>query len=162
MWKIITPRLTTLFMDQISEHQRDLTSSASARTYGEIIAYAVTATKRLTGTLNKLSVDQHRMSENLAYEQDLITAEPLYIILSTLGHQDAHEKVRTLSLEARKQRCSLQKIVEQDSELAPYRARMSDKQVSVLHNPQRYVGSSARKALPIADHWQKRLNLTSE
>jgi adenylosuccinate lyase len=100
------------------------------------------------------------MSENLAYEQDLITAEPLYIILSTLGHQDAHEKVRTLSLEARKQKCSLQKIVEQDSELAPYRARISPEQLSILHNPQSYIGSSVHKALAIALRWEKELGLT--
>src|SRR5262249_29305451 len=41
LWKIIVPRVTTAFMDQISEHQRDLTNSASARTYGETILYAV-------------------------------------------------------------------------------------------------------------------------
>src|SRR5262249_26076865 len=31
LWKAFAPRMTTLLMDQISEHQRDLTNSASQR-----------------------------------------------------------------------------------------------------------------------------------
>ncbi|MBI3632947.1 MAG: adenylosuccinate lyase [Candidatus Vogelbacteria bacterium] len=37
LWKIIFSRIDTIYLDQISEHQRDLTNSASSRTYGEIL-----------------------------------------------------------------------------------------------------------------------------
>lgn len=37
MWKEFMPRMTTLYLDQISEHQRDLTNSASGRFVPEIV-----------------------------------------------------------------------------------------------------------------------------
>ena len=49
LWKAYMPRLTTVLMDQVSEHQRDLTNSASGRFVTELVtafAYAV----RRTGT----------------------------------------------------------------------------------------------------------------
>ena len=35
LWKAFSPRVITFFMDQISEHQRDLTNSASSRFVAE-------------------------------------------------------------------------------------------------------------------------------
>src|SRR3989344_4888830 len=64
IWKIVVARMSTVFMDQISEHQRDLTNSASARTYGEIIAYAVSMAKRLHRTMCKLKVDKTNLKRN--------------------------------------------------------------------------------------------------
>jgi len=37
LWKEFMPRMTTVYMDQISEHQRDLTNSASSRFIPEIL-----------------------------------------------------------------------------------------------------------------------------
>src|SRR3989338_11581461 len=96
LWKIVMPRIITVFMDQISEHQRDLTNSASARTYGEVIAYVVSMAKRLTRTMNKLKVDRENLQKNLEMTRGGIVAEPLQLILSALGHPNAHEKERTL------------------------------------------------------------------
>ncbi len=36
LWKAFSPRVVTFFMDQISEHQRDLTNSASSRFVGGV------------------------------------------------------------------------------------------------------------------------------
>ncbi len=36
LWKAYSPRVATFFMDQISDHQRDLTNSASARFVGRV------------------------------------------------------------------------------------------------------------------------------
>jgi adenylosuccinate lyase len=100
LWKIIVPRMVTVFMDQISEHQRDLTNSASGRTYGETIAYTVSMANRLSKTMAKLSVDKGHLESNMAMQKGMIAAEPLYIILASMGHPDAHEKVRNLTLTA--------------------------------------------------------------
>ena len=37
MWKEFMPRMITMYADQISEHQRDLTNSASGRFVPEIV-----------------------------------------------------------------------------------------------------------------------------
>lgn len=154
LWKIIVPRIVTVFMDQISEHQRDLTNSASGRTYGETIAYTVSMAKRLTRTMSKLSVDKAHLETNLAMQKGLIAAEPLYILLASLGHPDAHEKVRSLTLIAQKEGKSLEDVAFTDSEMKPYLDKMTDKQKAILKNPASYIGVSAKKAKKIAKTWQ--------
>lgn len=156
IWKIIAPRIVTVFMDQISEHQRDLTNSASGRTYGETIAYAVSMAKRLDKTMQKISVDKNRLEANMAMQKGMIAAEPLYILLASMGHPDAHEKVRTLTLQAQKEGKSLEQIAVADTELAPYLSKMTDVQKNILKNPASYTGVSMKKAKSIVDEWKKK------
>ena len=156
LWKVIAPRIVTVFMDQISEHQRDLTNSASARTYGETIAYAVSMAKRLNGTMQKISVDKGRIEANMSMQKGMIAAEPLYILLASLGHPDAHEKVRTLTLAAQLQGDTLEKLAMADSELEAYFAKMTDAQKNILKNPSSYTGIAAQKARKIAGEWRKK------
>jgi adenylosuccinate lyase len=153
LWKIIMPRMVTAFMDQISEHQRDLTNSASGRTYGETIAYTVSMAKRLTKTMSKLSVDRAHLEANLAMQKGLIAAEPLYILLASMGHPDAHEKVRNLTLIAQKENKSLEDVAFADTEMKPYLDKMTDKQKAILKNPASYIGVAAKKAKAIAKRW---------
>ncbi|MBI4433134.1 adenylosuccinate lyase [Candidatus Uhrbacteria bacterium] len=158
LWKVVVARITTVFMDQISEHQRDLTNSASARTYGEMIAYVGEMTDRLTRTLGKLTVDEGNLARNFALQQGLIVAEPLYIILAALGHPDAHEKVRLLTIQAQRDARPLEAIVADDAELRPYLARMTPRQREMLADPRKYTGIAAAKARKIAEHWQHKLD----
>ena len=80
MWKAFMPRMMTVYMDQISEHQRDLTNSASARFVTEIVAALTMAVQRLTKVTKKLAVDKEQMLKNLKLNAGLIVAEPLYIL----------------------------------------------------------------------------------
>lgn len=159
LWKIIVPRMTTVYMDQISEHQRDLTNSASMRSYWEMIAYLVSMTKRMTRTMKKLRVHSENIKKNLALQGDLILAEPLYIILASLGHPNAHEKVKAIAMKARAEGKEISHLLKGDKELDEYMSRMTDKQKSVLDSPKSYTGIAAQKAMTIADTWQTQLNL---
>lgn len=159
LWKIIAPRMVTVFMDQISEHQRDLTNSASGRTYGETIAYTVSMAKRLTKTMQKISVDHEHLKHNLSLQKGMIAAEPLYILLAALGHPDAHEKVRLLTLTAQKEGTSLEDVASHDADVKVYLARMTDAQRNILKNPASYTGIAARKTKIISADWKKRLSL---
>ncbi len=158
-WKIVAPRIVTLFMDQISEHQRDLTNSASARTYGEVVAYVVSTAKRLTRTMRKLTVDHTNLKRNLAMQKGLVVAEPLYIILAAMGHPDAHEKVRTLTLQAQREDRPLEEVVIRDEELKDYLKKMTPYQREILSNPSLYTGIAAKKAKAIAERWRQKLGL---
>ena len=155
--KIIASRMSMVFMDQISEHQRDLTNSASARTYGEVIAYVVSMAKRLTRTMQKLGVDRANLERNLAMQMGLVVAEPLYIILASLGHPDAHEKVRKLTLQAQREKRSLGEITLADTEIMPYIEKMTPHQRQILSDPSLYTGIAAQKARVIAHVWKERL-----
>ena len=48
LWKEFCPRVVTFFMDQISEHQRDLTNSASSRFVAEYLVGFAFAAERMT------------------------------------------------------------------------------------------------------------------
>lgn len=159
LWKIVVGRFVTLLLDQISEHQRDLTNSASARTYGEIIAYVVSATKRLTRTMRALTVDRASLARNLDMQKGLVVAEPLYIILAAMSHPDAHEKVRLLTLQAQREMRSLREVALADPEIAPYVRRMSIYQREILADSTLYAGIAATKARAVATRWKLQLGL---
>lgn len=158
-WKIVAPRIITVFMDQISEHERDLTGSMSARTYGEVVAYVIHMAKSSISILTKLIVDEGNLDRNLKMQGDLILAEPLYLLLAYLGHPDAHEKVRMLTLEAQRQGASLAKVSGNDPEIGGYLLRMTPKQREILDNPSLYTGIAAEEARAVATRWKTQLNL---
>lgn len=157
LWKVFTPRMLTVYMDQISEHQRDLTNSASGRFLGELIYGTALASDRLSRVCRKLVVDRARMEENFNRTKDMVVAEPLYILLAAAGHPDAHEAVRRLTLEAEKQGTPLTETLRTHGELAPWLERLSPQQVEVLYRPEKYVGIAARKARAVCDAWEARL-----
>ena len=159
LWKTVMPRIITVFMDQISEHQRDLTNSASARTYGEVVAYVVKTAERLTETTNNLVVDHKKMLWNLEMTKGQIAAEPLQLILSALGHPDAHEKARTLTLQAEREARPFEEIVVGDAEMQTYLQKITPYQRQILSNPSLYTGIAAKRAKEVAKRWQQKLNL---
>jgi hypothetical protein len=55
----------TWFMDQISEHQRDLSNSASSRFVVEFVAGLVAAAERTRSILDRLHVDETGIERNL-------------------------------------------------------------------------------------------------
>src|SRR5207247_2411149 len=77
MWKEFMPRMMTVYMDQISEHQRDLTNSASSRFLAEFFTAFVYSLDRLRDAMKNLDVDNDAMKKNLATTQD----EPLAVHL---------------------------------------------------------------------------------
>jgi len=158
-WKIVAPRILTMFMDQISEHQRDLTNSASARTYGEVIAYVVSTAKRLTRTMRKLKVDRENLKRNLELQKGLIVAEPLYVVLAALGHPNAHEKVRLLTLQAQREKQPLEELIRKDVEIQSYLEKMTSYQRKILSEPSLYTGIAAKKAKKVATNWAKKLRI---
>jgi adenylosuccinate lyase len=158
-WKIVAPRIVTVLMDQISEHQRDLTNSASSRTYGEIIAYVVSTAKRLTRAMSKLTVDRANVERNLGLQKGLVAAEPLYIMLAGLGHPDAHEKVRNLTIQAQSEKRPLEKVATADAEMKPYLEKMTPYQRQILATPSLYTGIAAKKAKVVAERWKQKLKL---
>ena len=158
-WKIVAPRIATVFEDQLSEHQRDMTNGASIRTHPEIIAYVVHMAKRLARTMKKLRVNHEARMRNLRLTEGLIAAEPLQLILSALGHPDAHEKVRALTLVAESRPIPLEALALSDAELRPYFEKMTPHQREIILDPLLYTGIAAKKARKVAAHWKQKLDL---
>ncbi len=159
MWKQFMPRMITVYSDQISEHQRDLSNSASQRFLPEIIVGLLDGATRLTKFMGRLVTDREKMRENLAMTEGMIGAEPAYILLAALGHPDAHEAVRKLTLQAQQTDTPLGEVLQASEELAEYRSQLTDRQREIILDPSQYTGIAAEKARSICDLWEGRLGL---
>ncbi len=106
LWKAMSPRVITFYMDQISEHQRDLTNSASQRFIADYVAGFTMAVDRMKAVVSGLQADRESMMKNLegagGKVKGGVLAEPAYILLGEAGVNDGHEVIRKITLEAEK------------------------------------------------------------
>jgi len=155
MWKEFVPRILTRYLDQISEHQRDLTNSASSRFIVEIITGFTLSVERLTKQLKKLVVDYDNLKKNLELSKGMFLAEPLYIILSSKGIKDAHSMVKDVTLKAQKQKKSIFDVLKKDS--AFDEIMEMDKWKRLEKNPSNYTGKAQERAIDIYNIWKSKL-----
>ena len=168
LWKAFMPRVNTFFMDQISEHQRDLTNSASQRFIADYITGFCLAVSRMTKVIEELGVNRERLlinlhegSGNIPYG---IMAEPAYILLAETGVSDAHEVIRKITLAAENKKISfaaalaaeptiLDRISGKLTELGIISS--AEEVMSFFENPRYYSGLSALKAKMSASKYKK-------
>ncbi|MFO7818813.1 MAG: lyase family protein [Halanaerobacter sp.] len=159
MWKEFMPRMMTLYQDQISEHQRDLTNSASSRFIPELIVGLLSSVNRLIRTGEKLVVDHQNIKKNFDQNKEMIVAEPLYILLASYGHPDAHEAVRKLTLEAEEKDSTLRELALEKEELEPYVEKFNAKQKELLTNPEKYIGIAVEKTESVVEKYANELEI---
>ncbi|MFH1641306.1 MAG: lyase family protein [Nanoarchaeota archaeon] len=159
MWKEFMPRITTVYMDQLCEHQRDLTNSASSRFIPELLAGFFTSLLRLNKVMSKLIVDKKSLKKNFDMNKEMITAEPAYILLSAYNHPDAHEYVRELTLTSQKTGRRFRELLLKDDNLKEYFHKFTKKQIDILKTPEAYVGISAKKVENICKFWRNELKI---
>lgn len=157
MWKAAAPRMLTVYMDQISEHQRDLSNSASARFLPEVIVIVVATVHRANRLMGRIVTDRERMAEVFGMTGGMCAAEPAYILLAAHGHPDAHEAVRKLTLAAQATGKPFAEILFDSEELQPYISRFTDKQRDLLRHVERYTGIAAEKTERVCGIWKERL-----
>jgi adenylosuccinate lyase len=162
LWKAYVPRVLTVLMDQVSEHQRDLTNSASMRFVTEFVAAFAYGVHRLHGSLLAIDPDAARMKQTLDEGKDPVTAEPLYILLSLAGHPDAHEQARVLALQARSKKTTLAEAIRAEPAIATYLAKLTDAQRKVLDDASGYLGDSTARTIAICDDWEKKLGVAGK
>ncbi len=161
MWKVMVARMQTVYMDQISEHQRDLSNSASQRFLPEVIVALVNSTRRLQRIMGKLVTDPENMRRNFEMTAGMVAAEPAYILLAAHGHPDAHEAVRKLTLDAQATGTPLATLLDNSEELAPYLAKLTDEQRALLADTALYLGAAVEKTEDLCSMWAGRLGLTA-
>lgn len=156
LWKAFAPRSMTFFMDQISEHQRDLSNSASERFVADYLAGFAAAANRELKVLKGLVVDRERMLANLALSGGAVLAEPAYILLAEAGVAEAHEVLRRLTLRAEAEGKAFQEVLLGDGELvAILDARLAALGLPAaavfFSRPEAYRGRAAQKARAIGE-----------
>jgi len=159
MWKEFMPRMTTMYMDQLSEHQRDLTNSASMRFIPEMLAGFYVSVARMNRVMSELAVDKQNMRRNFDMNKSMIIAEPLYILLAAYGHPDAHEYVREMTLKSQLTKKSLIRLIKNDSSIKQYLKKFNKKQLEIINNPEKYIGIAAKKTEMVCEFWKKEFGI---
>ena len=156
--KQVTAQLVNANLNLSSEHQRDLTDSASARFYGVVLASVASMAERLGRVMSKLEVDGQNMLRNLHMSHGTIAAEPLYLLLEKYGHTTAHEVSKTLSHQAQEAGTTLYEVVERNKDIELYFNKFTADEKKILQEPEKYyTGLAAKKALVVHDYWQQTL-----
>jgi adenylosuccinate lyase len=165
LWKAFMPRVNTFFMDQISEHQRDLSNSASQRFIADYIAGFCLAISRMTGVIEVLGTDRERLMANLRGGgiPGGIMAEPAYILLAETGVSDAHEVIRKITLAAERENISFGTALAREAsllekiggKLAELGLVSNNSEVfTFFNNPERYCGLASYKAKTLAEKYK--------
>lgn len=164
LWKAFAPRVMTFFMDQISEHQRDLTNSASQRFVADYLTGFTLAAERMKSVVAGLNADAEGMMRNLnaagGKVKGGILAEPAYLLLAESGISDAHEVIRKITLDAEHSHISffeaLQKQKETFERITARLEMLGIKDAaSFFERPERYRGLAAEKARSLAAKYRK-------
>ncbi|MFW5796892.1 MAG: lyase family protein [Spirochaetota bacterium] len=163
LWKAFAPRIMTAYMDQISEHQRDLSNSASSRFIAEYVTGFVAACERMRRVTARIVVDHRRMRSNLSLRGDSVLAEPAYILLALSGLPDAHEAVRRATLESETEGISLKDALARDADIW---RRISDTlrrtagadASEFFSQPEHYSGRAAQTAAAVFDRFERTLD----
>jgi len=157
--KQVTAQIVNANLNLSSEHQRDLTDSASARFYPIVLASVAAMASRLQRVMAKLEVDEDNMQRNLHLSGGAIAAEPLYLLLEKYGHTTAHEVSKQLSHQALEAGKTLYEVASTDSGIADYFAKFTDSEKQILQSPEtHYTGLAAKKAMSVHDFWQEKLS----
>jgi adenylosuccinate lyase len=158
MSKQVNAQIMNAYQNIASEHQRDLTDSASARFYVVVLASVSSMAERLNRVMAKIEVDSQNMERNLYMSGGAIAAEPLYLLLEKYGHTTAHEVSKALSHKALEAGKTLYEIASHDHDIAEYFAKFTDDEKKILQEPERYyTGLASQKAMSVYDYWSSPL-----
>jgi adenylosuccinate lyase len=142
-----------------SEHQRDLTDSASSRFYVIALAGVASMALRLNNVMMRVEVDEEAMQKNLGLSGGAIAAEPLYLLFEKYGHTRAHEKAKELSHLALSKNTPLKEIILSDKEALTYWKKFNANEQKIITQPEKYYsGLAAKKTKKIAAAWKQNLS----
>jgi len=159
MFKIISPRIITVLLDLVSDLQRDLTNSASSRTYFELLAYLDYTVVRMTNAMEKLYVNREAMARNMLLTKGTYAAEPLQNAMAMMGCTNAYELTQALSDTVKYTGRRFQDLMLEDETVVSYFNRLDSDQRRALMDETAYSGLSQPITLRICDEWERRLGL---
>jgi adenylosuccinate lyase len=155
LWKAMCPRVITFYMDQISEHQRDLTNSASQRFIADYVTGFTMAVARMKKVISGLQADKETMARTLENAggkvKGGVLAEPAYILLSEAGVNDGHEIIRKITLECEQTGDTFFTVLKRHSDVYN-KITVQLKKLDIpdaetfFENPARYSGLAAEKS----------------
>lgn len=150
MHKQVLSQVVNANMNIASEHQRDLTDSASSRFYVLVPAIVANMINRLDKVMGNIEVDAESMQKNLSLSKGAIGAEPLYLLLEKYGHTSAHEASKRISQKSLADKTSLYEAASTDDEIAGYWSKFTNDEKKIIENPEKYyLGRASEKTRKI-------------
>ena len=140
--RVVRSMLYTSYENNLQWHERDLANSSAERIilpqFYILLEYILVKSDNV---FSNLYVNKKRMKENLDNAGGLPMAEAFVIALgkTDLGRQEAHELVRTITMEAEKSNISFSQAIEENKEVLNY---LNQKEISYCLDPQNYTGHS--------------------
>ncbi len=157
LWKAFVPRMQTIFLDSILEHQRDLTNSASSRFLTELVTAFDYAIYRLRKALDEMDVKSENMMHNLEMSAEDTIAEPIYLLMAYYGFPDAYDHTRKLIAQVHQTGKSLSTLLWEDETFRPFLDKLTEQQRKALHSPTNYIGASVQRTQATCNEWEKRI-----
>ena len=158
LWKVFMPQIMTFYLDQVSEHQRDLSNSASARFMPRLLMGLAVAASRTRKGLTGLTIDREVMVGRVEHLREVVSG-PLQALFSLHGVADAHERVRLLTVRCRKEKRGLLELVQEDPEMASFLQRLTGAQRDALSRPEALVGPAENATHRAVEAWCARLGI---
>jgi adenylosuccinate lyase len=156
-WKKFMPQMVTMYLDQVSEHQRDLTNSLTQRYIPELLVIFTSSIRKMIKITKKLKVDKANIHRNFQMNSAMLIAEPLYLLLSFYGHPNAHEYVKKLTEQSYQTKILLYQLIQKDRALQPYLTKFTSDQQEILRTPSKYAGIASKKTEKITTLWENRV-----
>lgn len=153
--KEVLGQIMSANLNLVSEHQRDLTDSASSRFYGIVFATVARMASTLNRTMAKMEVDPVNLERNLNLTQGAIAAEPLQIVLRKYGHPAAHNTAKVIVQAAIDNGQTLSEaLVANEEFVRDYRHRLSEEERNIIAHPEaNYLGLTPQLAQDQIRRW---------
>ena len=140
--RVVRSMLYTSYENNLQWHERDLANSSAERIilpqFYILLEYILIKSDNV---FSNLYVNKERMRENLNNAGGLPMAEAFVIALgkTDLGRQEAHELVRTITMQSEKSNITFAQAIEKNEEVLKY---LNQKEINDCLDPQNYTGHS--------------------
>jgi adenylosuccinate lyase len=157
--KIVMPKMLTVLMDQISDLQRDLSNSASSRTYFEIPAYVTFMIERMNKIMSKIHIGRDRMLENMKLSYGVYAAEPLRSLLADTGlmsYSEAYKLTQQIAAQCTATRTRFQDAMQEHPVIRDCLELLDPDLRMMLLDETAYTGEAEQVTKAVCDYWEPR------
>ena len=140
--RVVRSMLYTSYENNLQWHERDLANSSAERIilpqFYILLEYILIKSRNV---FSNLYVNKERMRQNLENTGGLPMAEAFVISLgkTKLGRQEAHELVRTITMDAEKEQKTFSEAIQENQVVKKY---ISDSEIKKCLIPDNYTGHS--------------------
>ena len=153
-YRAVMPHIISVYLNQESEHNRDIRNSAPERYYKpEILDAFVYSVRRADKAMKNLRANKKTMRSRVENSWHLLM-EPAYIALALDGETNAQEYVR----EAMKAYGNFKAVLEKDEKLKKAISALPDEKRKIFESPMNYIGESEKQPEKIISFWNQKFS----